>query len=581
MSLAVRLLLFFVLFAALVTGLVGISVRDVAQYQVEQGFKKRIEVATAAVQQALVWEMDGLSKALASGYCANDAFIGQTLSDWERNKGSVQRLLKERGIAIQKLVVDQRKAMRFDVLLLVTGEGDVLGASDLRLVGTQRKSFAQLLRGKPGALRLVGEGPKTAIEVHCTLRRGKLTLGLVGIRLANPILQRIGESSGVSLRLATAKQTPVGAVKPSDQLQRRLTFNDIPGLAVTATTSRKPLKAALRSIDRSILLAGAIAVLLSIFLAVFIASGLSRPIVELAHQTRAIVRGSPEPVRSRGGRELAQLARTFNRTIDELTTMRKRLAHSERIAARREIARQVAHEIKNPLAPIRAAVETLRRLRDRGRPEFDEYFDEATVTVLNEVHRIQEIVTEFTKFARMPAPKFDRIDLVDVARGVVKLHDSIDTQPGDTQTGSRNSGPRVRLEHEPLPPILADHDQLVQVLTNLVQNGIEAVQSSDAMAGVRPEITVGLRREGDHAIIISVADNGPGVATELRDKLFEPYVSDKPEGTGLGLAIVQRIVHEHGGGIDYRDGAAGGAVFEVSLPIDGPPLLDQPPETTG
>src|SRR6185503_6987659 len=108
-----------------------------------------------------------------------------------------------------------------------------------------------------------------------------------------------------------------------------------------------------------------------------LARGLSQPLVELAAQTREVVRGNPQPVRGRGGRELAQLARTFNRTIDELTMMRKRLARSERIAARREVARQVAHEIKNPLAPIRAAVETLRRLRAREDPAFDEYFEEA------------------------------------------------------------------------------------------------------------------------------------------------------------------------------------------------------------
>src|SRR6185369_3233751 len=105
-----------------------------------------------------------------------------------------------------------------------------------------------------------------------------------------------------------------------------------------------------------------------------------------------------------GGRELEELAAAFNQTIADLVQLRKRLATTERIAARREIGRRVAHEIKNPLAPIRAAVETLRRLRARDDPAFDDYFDEATRTVLSEVFRITNIVTEFTRFARLPAP---------------------------------------------------------------------------------------------------------------------------------------------------------------------------------
>src|SRR6185436_4579859 len=119
---------------------------------------------------------------------------------------------------------------------------------------------------------------------------------------------------------------------------------------------------------------------------------------------------------------LEQLAEAFNQTISDLTAMRKRLAATERIAARRDIARRVAHEIKNPLAPIQAAVETLRRLRARNDPAFDEYFDEATRTVLDEVQRIAGIVTEFTRFARLPAPEPAPMNLNETVRSVVNLH---------------------------------------------------------------------------------------------------------------------------------------------------------------
>jgi nitrogen fixation/metabolism regulation signal transduction histidine kinase len=252
--------------------------------------------------------------------------------------------------------------------------------------------------------------------------------------------------------------------------------------------------------------------------------------------------------------------------------MKKRLAVTERISARREIARQVAHEIKNPLAPIRAAVETLRRLHARGDERFEEYFDEATRTVLEEVHRIAHIVSEFTKFQRLPAPNPEAMDLVQAAKHVVSLH-AVD--PEMVQTGTSRE-PRVELTVEDVPEVRADRDQIIQVLTNLVQNGLEAASA------VRPDpkVAVSLRLVDPKHVRITVRDNGPGVPDEMRDRLFEPYATSKPTGTGLGLAICQRIIFEHGGEISYRPATKGGAVFEIRLPVQGPSLLEKPLETT-
>src|SRR6185436_9701948 len=199
---------------------------------------------------------------------------------------------------------------------------------------------------------------------------------------------------------------------------------------------------------------------------------------------------------------LEQLAEAFNQTISDLTAMRKRLAATERIAARREIARRVAHEIKNPLAPIRAAVETLRRLRSRNDPAFDDYFDEATRTVLDEVARITNIVGEFTRFARLPAPAPALFNAEEAVRSVVALHGS--------------TGAPIDFEAEPCPELNADRDQLVQVVTNLVQN------AQQALAG-RPHgrVEVRLACEQDK-LVLSVSDNGPGIAPEMRGRLFEP-----------------------------------------------------------
>jgi len=352
---------------------------------------------------------------------------------------------------------------------------------------------------------------------------------------------------------------------------RELASAGIPGLAVVATVSRAPLDAAIARVDRAILVSAAVAALVALAVAILLSRTLSRPIAALAREAREVATGEPRAVVVRGGgKEMDELAGAFNRAIDDLVRMRKRLAATERIAARREVARQVAHEIKNPLAPIRAAVETLRRLKDRNDEAFESYFDEATRIVLEEVHRISNIVTEFTKFSRLPAPSPAPMDLTAVAKSVVALHAA---DPEMVRTARRNDPPRVELTAEPIPEVRADRDQLVQVLTNLVQNGL------DAASAVRPDprvmVTVGPL--GDDRVRIVVRDNGPGVAEEIQGKLFQPYVTTKSHGTGLGLAIVQRIVVEHGGEIAYRAATKGGAVFEITLPIAGP--SERPPDS--
>jgi nitrogen fixation/metabolism regulation signal transduction histidine kinase len=228
---------------------------------------------------------------------------------------------------------------------------------------------------------------------------------------------------------------------------------------------------------------------------------------------------------------------------------------AERIAARREIARRVAHEIKNPLAPIRAAVETLRRLRARADPAFDDYFDEATRTVLDEVARISHIVSEFTRFARLPPPNPAPMDLVETARSVVGLH--------------ATDSAKLVLDADRELRIVADRDQMVQVLTNLVQNALDAVRGAPS-----PCVTVELKQEDDRARLV-VRDNGPGFSPEVREHLFEPYLTTKPDGTGLGLAIVQRIVVEHGGDIALSTEPGPGAALVVNLPLSGPPAIPE------
>lgn len=567
MTLAARLIVAFGVVAVIATALVGISLREASRDIIERDFNDRIEAAASGVQKELSWEASSLRDLLAP-MCEHDTFVDKAHLDLDRARGDVAALDAGSKIAMRHFVPDQARALRLDELSLVTGDGVVLGAEDVARIGTKDPRLAAMIKAKPGGPpRLkTSEAGVASMEVHCARSSNGVTVGLVGARKISSVLERVGAAYGVELSVGRAAPPPV---KDPDYVVRAIEMRDVEGLTVTAKVPRDRLKSALGRLDRAIWVTGTLAVALALVIAVGLARSLSRPLVALARETREVVGGAPRRVEGRGGRELAQLAASFNRTIEELVAMRQRLAVSERIAAQREVARQIAHEIKNPLAPIRAAMETLRRLRARDDPAFDEYFEEATGTVLEEVHRIANIVSEFTRFARLPPPSPEPVDLVGVAKGVVTLHArSVEA------TGPSNA-PRVELASEPgLPLVRADRDQIVQILTNLVQNGL------DAAAAVRPDprvvVTVGpVEKE---RVRIVVRDNGPGVSDEMMPRLFTPYATTKEKGTGLGLAIVQRIVFEHGGDIAYRKPTKGGAVFEIWLPVNGPPPPPKPVE---
>ncbi|MFO0551178.1 MAG: ATP-binding protein [Polyangiaceae bacterium] len=572
MSLAFRLALAFVLVAVGATALWGISVRETSRELLGAEFDARIESATGEVREALSEEERQLRN-LTFPLCKKSTFFDNALADLERAKGDVSQLDTGRQIALLHHIPDEAEARALDELSLVTKDGTILSSSSRALVGRRDERLGKLVaKGTDGTqLRPPTAGGEPSIEVYCSRSIHGFTLGVVGARRIEQILTRVGNAHSVTLAVLEP-----GGVAPSStarQAVRTMQLESVAGLTVVATLPKDRLALHLEKLDKQILASGGVAVLAALVLAIVLGRSLAKPLNELAHETAEVVRGEPRPVRARGGREIRELAESFNRTIDELARMKKRLAVTERIAARREIARQVAHEIKNPLAPIRAAVETLRRLRARDDERFDDYFDEATRTVLEEVHRITNIVSEFTKFQRLPAPNPEPMDLVQAVRKVVSLH-AFD--PEGVRTGATGS-PRVELNaEEALPPVRADRDQIVQVVTNLVQNGLEAA------GAVRPDprVLVSVVRAGSEHVRIVVRDNGPGVTDEMRERLFEPYATSKPTGTGLGLAICQRICFEHGGEIVYRPATKGGAVFEIRLPIQGPSLLDKALETS-
>jgi len=528
----------------------GFGVREAWRRSEEQRFRDQFAQALQPLGRELADELEGLPL-LTEPLCRHDPLVDSALVGLEAGD------LDQRRLAISVRTPELAQALRLDELYVVTSSAEVLGA---RTPGAQT-SGAELVSYLEHADKAgVRSTAPLAVEYGCVHRSKEnhgAWVGVYAARHLEPLLAKIGAAYNVSLSFET--------LAPSEE--RMVEILDLPELGhrhISAFRSRVPLLSSLEDLDVTISLIGVGTLMAALVLSLWLSRSLSRPLVELAREAGAVAHGEPKPVAARGAAEIRAFAAAFNRAIADLTALRKRLAATERIAARREIARRVAHEIKNPLAPIRAAVETLRRLHARQDPAFEEYFDEATRHLLEEVQRITHIVSEFTRFARLPAPNPAPLDIVEVLRGVAKLHDA--------------NGTPVNFSSTDCPPVNADRDQLVQLATNLIQNAQYAAESK---GNPSPRVDVEVRPVGSDKIRLVVSDNGPGLAREMRARLFEPYATNKPEGTGLGLAIAQRIAIEHGGEISYADGPSGGATFSVELPLSGPTLLQEaPPESS-
>jgi two-component system, NtrC family, nitrogen regulation sensor histidine kinase NtrY len=278
----------------------------------------------------------------------------------------------------------------------------------------------------------------------------------------------------------------------------------------------------------------------------------ARDLDQLVAGSLAAARGDLDhrvPVRSED--EIGAVAAAFNFMMEDLKTSKERLVIAERIAAWQEIARRLAHEIKNPLTPIQMAMDTLRKTWKKQHPSFGEILEESTTTVMEEADRLKHIVSEFSGFARMPKPEFQRLDLNELVRSALALYQG--AAPLD-----------VRLVPN-LPRIDADKNQLNQVVLNLVENARDAIgQRGDGRIAVSTRLG-----EASDRVMLIVEDNGPGIPGDLKDKVFAPYFTTKHSkgGTGLGLAIVHRIVSDHGGRIAVADAPGGGARFAIELPL--------------
>ncbi|MDX1430123.1 MAG: ATP-binding protein, partial [Rhodothermales bacterium] len=302
-------------------------------------------------------------------------------------------------------------------------------------------------------------------------------------------------------------------------------------------------------------------VLVVMITASILANALTRPIARLREGIEAVSRGRFSRIRPLETRdEIGALVDSFNTMQDQLSESRRRLAQQERQLAWREMARQVAHEIKNPLTPMKLSVQHLRRSFDDRRDaigrEFADLFDRITSTLTEQIDSLARIANEFSSFARMPRRIEEVLDLNAVVAEAVSLMEAeadfeIDTDLQDVTL-----------------PVRADREEVRRIYINLIKNAIQAIP--DEKEG---RITVRTRLEtaGDGVArwaYSSIRDNGAGISAELRSKIFVPNFSTKTSGTGLGLAIARKSVEDLHGEIGFETDDGRGTTFWVRLPLE-------------
>jgi two-component system nitrogen regulation sensor histidine kinase NtrY len=429
------------------------------------------------------------------------------------------------------------------------------GARDRALFAKARRAggmpFVTEIRTREG-----GEAHEIgALLSACEVASGNARVLVIGGRA----LERVTDDLATDIESITVVLRPADSA--DDGATAFYTFNDDhgePEARLFAIVDRSSLAAQLQDLDRGFYIGGGVAVLLAVIFGVALALALSRPLVELEKAAERVGSGDLDStIGVRSNNEVGRALRAFNQMTTDLKTTRAKLLRAERIAAWRDIARRIAHEVKNPLSPIQVAIETMQKTYRKKHPDFEEIFEESTAMILDEVQKLTRLVTEFSNFARMPSPRRQPVDVGELLRHTEALY-----------RGHQGVELEARIDGG-LPIIAGDRDQLSEVMTNLVKNAIEAARSKHPDGGGRVLIVA---RPVEGGVEIHVEDNGSGVPEEQRARVFEPYFTTKTEGTGLGLSIVQRIVTDHEGDIEVLASSIGGADFSLFLSEHGPKI---------
>jgi signal transduction histidine kinase len=549
---------------------------------VRAGDEARIDAALAEFEAAIRREGEDVREALerVATRAAQDTRARDLPGAWRGSSfaaGYASRLMESAGL---------------DCLTCLDGGGVILSSGHHPAsAGRIALDHLRLPESTPDFLEETitpGLGPALTLQTRRSLTIGGVTLHLVGGRLLDSdLLARLSPGGTVRAILLDRNGTILAASQPADPLpvppggtttgetRGELPVRGVPhhfrtlplraadgspiGTLVAAVSLEKfaQLSSSLGRLTLVIVVAGAA---VSLILGLALAGGVTRPLRRLGEMSRRVALDRFEPIAPGGAPgEVAELVDSFNRMAEDLRQSRDRLRQTERLAAAEEVARRVAHEIRNPLSPIALTLEGLARTR-RDRPgEFDAAFRDAVRTIQEEIQRMRRVLDDFSRFGRLPAPRPCPTDLNALVRQILPLY------------AENSAAARVEAVLDPELPLLSlDPDLIGQVINNLIGNALQALGSGGG------SVTV-ITRAGPGGATLLVRDTGPGLTEEARHRLFEPYFSTREGGTGLGLAICRRIVLDHGGTIEA--GAPGGAGTEIriALKASGSPRLAAAP----
>ncbi len=317
-------------------------------------------------------------------------------------------------------------------------------------------------------------------------------------------------------------------------------------------------------------------IVLAIIAGILVVRPVTERIARLAEATKPVADGDLSVrVSERGNDEVSELGRAFNHMLEELARSRARIEFLQRMSEWQKMARRLAHEIKNPLTPIQLAVEECHRRYTGDDTEFKRILETTLEVVFEEVSSLRRLVSEFASFARLPQAELKNDDLGEFLREQSAHLAAYERNAEDSQSDRgddalfRDISIQFDIPGGPMPALL-DREMMHRVLTNLMSNAAQAIRLPPAGGAQRKGIIQihAISAAGEY--IINIDDNGGGIPGDVRDSLFEPYVTTKADGTGLGLSIVKKIIVDHGGSIDALDSPLGGARFRICIP--GPPF---------
>jgi signal transduction histidine kinase len=467
------------------------------------------------------------------------------------------------GTDLSQYVGDARSlasAYGLDVLDIVAPGGTIISSADWparfgyphpwatrEMAATSKSAFLRAVEGPDGVV-------PGAIAIRRVITGGGDIIVLGGRKLDRHFIESLELPPGLEVsidRVANIRSTPDGADSVHATPLKGPDGNVVGTLVVVS--SRRELTRLLERIRWTALGVGTLAVALGFGLSYFVASRVTKPIEQLSDGARSVASGDWDvELDVQGSGEIRALGEAFNTMTRQLADQRERLVQAERVAAWRELARRLAHELKNPLFPLRITIDNLRRAKTDHPQDFDDVFEESIGTLSTGLGNLTSVIGKFSDFARMPQPRLEATSPNDIVQQVVQLFDAQVTAPGR---------PKILVATDLDPAtgtIRADPEQLARALQNLVVNAIDAMPAGGTL-------TIRTRRVGS-GVRFEVADTGEGLLEEERKRLFTPYYTTKQHGTGLGLAIVQSVVADHRGKIRVESQRSRGTTFYIELP---------------